>query len=202
MPSPSLSLAQPKLLLGEGVDEVRFFNALLSHLKIKDIQVIDYAGKSKLTPFLQTLPKTVGFSQLQKAAITRDADNDWAGAFQSVCHGLQLAGLSIPATPHQTAVGPPAIRIYIIPDNANPGMLEDLCLASVRAHPGYACVDNYFQCAAAAGRRPNNMSKACVHAWLSSEVEPDKQLGVAAEAGYLPWHDPAFAPIINFVQSL
>ncbi len=39
------TISQPKLLLGEGKDEVLFFSALLKHLQIKDIQVVQYGGK-------------------------------------------------------------------------------------------------------------------------------------------------------------
>lgn len=43
--SPFDQISQPKLLVGEGRDEVRFFEALLRYLKISDIQVAEYGGK-------------------------------------------------------------------------------------------------------------------------------------------------------------
>jgi hypothetical protein len=82
-------------------------------------------------------------------------------------------------------------------------MLEDLCLASVGAHPAFPCVDDYFQCVfRTGGRLPNNLGKARVHAWLASEAIPDKHLGEAAQADYWPWTSPAFAPLIVFLRML
>lgn len=54
----TVALAKPKLLLGEGKDEVRFFNALLAYLGISDIQVVDYGGKTRLKDYLEALAQT------------------------------------------------------------------------------------------------------------------------------------------------
>jgi len=48
MPSKPTQISKPKLLIGEGLEEVLFFNALLSYLKISDVQVEQYGGKQKL----------------------------------------------------------------------------------------------------------------------------------------------------------
>ncbi len=48
MPSQPMPIAKPILLLGEGKDEVGFFEALLEDLQRSDIQVEDYQGKDKL----------------------------------------------------------------------------------------------------------------------------------------------------------
>ena len=198
----SLPIAGPKLLLGEGEDEVRFFRALLRDLAIRDVQVEKYQGKSNLGYYLRTLVALPDFGNVVSLGVTRDADDNIGGAFQSVRSALQRAGLAVPTAPGIMASGSPPARAFILPDNASPGMLEDLCLSSVQAHPGHSCLDVYFQCASAAGRIPSNRAKARVHAWLASEAEPEKRLGEAAAAGYWPWTNPAFAPLITFVRSL
>ena len=82
-------------------------------------------------------------------------------------------------------------------------MLEDLCLESVKNSPAFPCVGAYFQCAfRTSARQPGNFAKAYLHAWLASEVEPDKRLGEAAEAGYWPWQSPAFAAFGQFLLGL
>ena len=82
-------------------------------------------------------------------------------------------------------------------------MLEDLCLAGVQADPAMPCVPEFFDCVQRrANRQPNNLAKARVHAWLASQVEPDKRLGEAAEAGYWPWASPAFAPLTSLLRVL
>ncbi len=46
------------------------------------------------------------------------------------------------------------------------------------------------------------MAKARVHAWLASQIEPDKRLGEAAKAGYWPWDSPGFDRLKQFLQAL
>jgi hypothetical protein len=203
-PNAPQPIAQPKLLLGEGFDELRFFTALLLHLGIGDVQVQQFGGKNNLGAYLKLLAQvpTPGFQSVVSVGLTRDADADPATAFQSVCTALQNAGLSVPAGPNVATAGLPVVRTFILPDNSSPGLLEDLCLASVRANPAFACLESYFHCVQSAGRQQTEPSKAQVHAWLASEVAPDKRLGEAAEAGYWPWNDPAFMPLIDFVKSI
>jgi hypothetical protein len=203
MPVAPTKLTAPKLLLGEGIDEVRFFKAFLTHLNVTDVQVMDYGGKTKLGPFLKTLTILPGFSALTSLAVTRDADANAAGAFQSVSAALQGAGLPVPPAHASAAGGAPRVHVFVLPDGARPGMLETVCLESVKSSPAFRCVEDYFECALrAAARQPNNQAKAFLHAWLASEVEPDKRLGEAAEAGYWNWHDPAFAALRSFLLAL
>ena len=204
MPPAPLVITKQKLLLGEGVDEVRFFNALLKHMGISDIQVEQHGGKNNLSPYLKTLATPApGFSAVVSLAVTRDADADPTAAFQSVSYALQAAGLSAPAAHGLNAGANPKVHVFILPDGINPGMLEDLCLAAVAGDLAYPCVDDYFRCVlATATRQPNNKAKAALHAWLASQAVPDKRIGEAAEANYWPWHDPAFLPLIQFLQAL
>jgi hypothetical protein len=47
-------ISKPKLLIGEGNEEVFFFEALLAHLGINNVNVESYGGKSKLRGYLKT----------------------------------------------------------------------------------------------------------------------------------------------------
>jgi hypothetical protein len=204
MPVDLAQITRPKLLLGEGVDEVRFFKSFLAHLGVADIQVEQYGGKTRLAAFLQTLVTPLpGFAALTTLALTRDADTDATGAFQSVSAALTAAGLAAPAGHGLAAGTTPRVHVFILPDGVNPGMLETLCLESVKNSPAFPCVTSYFSCALrTASRQPKNWDKAFLHAWLASEVEPDRRLGEAADAGYWPWGSPAFAPLERFLLGL
>jgi hypothetical protein len=205
MPVATVRISRPKLLLGEGNEEVRFFRALLGYLGITDVQVEQYGGKTRLKDYLAALagPPVPGFASLTSLAVTRDADADARGAFASVCDALRNAGLPEPPDHDLPAGANPQVRVWIMPDGRNPGMLEDLCLASVQADAAGPCVDDFFRClrTTAAGP-PANLAKARVHVWLASRPEPDKRLGEAAEKGYWPWADPAFAPLTRFLRAL
>jgi hypothetical protein len=205
MPVATVAITKPKLLLGEGKDEARFFNALLDHQGVADIQVVDYGGKTRLRDYLEALalPPVSGFPGLVSLAITRDADADAGAAFTSAGAALANVGLSVPSSHGLFAGANPRVGVWILPDGGTPGMLEDLCMASVQTDLAFPCVDEYFQCVLRrASRQPNNPAKARLHAWLASQLEPDKRLGEAAEKGYWPWDAPAFQPLIRFLQSL
>jgi hypothetical protein len=196
-------LTEATLLIGEGVDEVNFFEALIKHLGLSGIQVEQYGGRGNLRPYLKEFGVRPDRDVVQSLGITRDADDQPQGAFQSVCALLQANGLPAPAGPGQIVDGPPRVGVFIMPDNQSQGMLEDLCLAAVQGQPGYSCLDDYFQCIQAkANRTPNNLAKARVYAWLSTQIDPEVRLGVAAQRRYWPWDEPAFTPLRTFLQQL
>lgn len=193
------------LLIGEGKDEVRFFNSLLKFLDISDIQVADFQGKDNLGSYLKTLKdRTFDFSGLTSIGITRDADAlPASSAFQSICSSLRNAGLSIPNEIGEKTTDTPSVSIFIFPNNQEPGMLEDLCLESVKDDGAMPCVEQYLECVKQnASREPNNLAKAKVHAWLASQKMPDKRLAEAAEAGYWNWKSSAFDGLKEFLSSL
>ncbi len=204
MPALTHRIIKPKLLIGEGAEEVRFFGALLAHLHIGDVQVEDYKGKQGLSSYLKTLTTVrPGRERLVSLGITRDADDNARDAFRSVCGALERIGLPLPASPMDFVGEALRVGVLILPDGHSEGMLEDLCLSAIGTYPEMRCVDEYFRCVNdAAKRQPRNMAKARVHAWLSSQTEPDKLLGVAAEIGYWPWNSPAFAHVKQFLRQL
>ena len=54
-------ISEPKLLIGEGWEEVYFFSALFNSLALNHIQVEQYGGKAKLSAYLKNLVKRPGF---------------------------------------------------------------------------------------------------------------------------------------------
>jgi hypothetical protein len=200
---PPQELAKPKLLIGEGQDEVRFFGALLKELSLKDIQVEAYEGKGRLRDYLAALVLRPGFGGLVSLGVTRDADDNAQGGFDSISDSLRRVGLVTPTAHAVIEKGQPQVGIFILPDGQNQGMLEDLCLASLANHPSMQCLDDYFKCIERqVGRLPNNLSKARIHAWLSSQERPDLPLGLAAEKGYIDWKNTAFDSIKRFLSTL
>ncbi len=201
MLKPPSPIHQPKLLIGEGEEEVRFFHAFLSYLNLNEIQVEQYGGKNNLSAYLRTLvTPRAGFQNLTAIAITRDADQDADAAFQSVCAALRRADLSQPERHGEFTMHSPRVGVFIMPDGKSAGMLEDLCLAAQQADLAMSCVEGYFECLAQAQHPlPENMSKARLHAWLASRKLPDKRLGEAAESGYFDWENSAFDALKKFL---
>src|SRR5207237_749829 len=213
MPQTPKPITKPKLLLGEGMDEINFFNALLAHLSINDIQVDEYGGKYRMRAGLKALASRTGFDQVVSLVVTRDADHaddtdDSAliiqRAFQSVTGALAHANLAIPTAPLVKAMGNPEVSVFILPDNQHAGMLEDVCLAAVSATEA-DCITTYFDCIERETSRAQlhrNISKSRIHAWLVTQNEPDKRLGEAALASYLNWDHQAFDLLKQFLHQL
>ena len=203
MPEAPISLAKRKLLLVEGQDEELFFGALLRHLDVDDIEVQHYEGKNNLRPFLRVFVIAPGFDQVQSIGIVRDADNSAVSAFQSVRDSLHVAGLPTPEEMMGTAGDSPMVTVFIMPDNAKCGALENLCLSALEDDPVISCVSEFMQCVRqSAEKGPGNEAKAKVHAFLASREDPELRLGQAAHRGYLPWENTAFEQLIGFLRRM
>ncbi len=202
----SVQITKNKILIVEGVDEVNFFRAYLEkHLSIFDIQIIPIGGKTLLPDYLDVLIIDPNFiSKVQVLAITRDADNSSTSAFESVCSALNKAKLPIPNAPLQAVGKNPIVNVMIIPPGSSSGKLEDLCLQSISSDSALPCLNSYFSCLQALPgfSMPLDISKAKVHAFLSSRIEADKRLGEAALASYWPFNNIVFDPLKSFILSL
>ncbi len=199
----TFQITRSRLLVVEGVDEKLFFESLIGHMKLRDIQVLPVGGKTNLRSNLKALTLSPGFGDVVSLAVVRDADKDPIGAFQSVHNALEAVGLPAPASPLSPIGERPRVTVMILPTENASGALEDLCLQSVTRDPATACVEQYFQCLKKQGLPlPQNLSKARVQVFLASRQEAGRRLGEAAQAGYLPWDDKAFEQVRSFLRQL
>ena len=187
-------IEKPKLIIGEGKEDFLFFDSLIKYLEIDDIQVDFYGGKTNLNNYFKTLHLQPGFSNLCSLGITRDADQSFDTASQSIDNTIRQNKLN--------EKGNLTIKKFIFPDNSSSGMLEDLCLRGID-DSDICCITDFFQCINKnTNREPTEFSKAKIHAWLSSQVKPDKPLGEAAQAGYIDWNNEIFNELITFIKNL
>ncbi len=202
MPPPR-GITAAKQLLVEGKDAEVFLGALLKHMELTGIQIQNFGGKDELRGFLKALCVASGFVDVISLAIVRDAEIDPGATFQSICDGLRAADLPIPERTMVQVEGRPQVSIMILPDATTEGMLETLCLRSVRDDPAMKCVERYFECLEQqVGSRPSNMDKARLQAFLSSRARPGLLLGQAAHRGYWPWGSPVFDQVKQFLQQI
>lgn len=196
-------IEKPKLLLVEGIDEVRLFEALAKDIGAEDVQIRDYQGKGNLRRFLGVLPQIPGYSELESIGVTRDADENGDKAAESVRDALGAAGFPVPNSPLESANNGRIEVCYLIIPHGETGALEDVCLASVAEDPAMVCVEGYFDCierSALDGPKEKWMSKAKVHAFLSSREDPALRLGEAAESGVWAFDAPAFDPLKSVLR--
>src|SRR4029077_6442756 len=121
-----------KLLLVEGDTPMHFFEKLLQHLGIaQQIEIRNFRGVKDFKQSLIDLSKTQEFQQLvTSVGVVRDAeDKPAADARKSVENSFVAAGLTSNRQP------PIRTAVYILPDDANPGMIETLCMAAVTSEP-------------------------------------------------------------------
>jgi hypothetical protein len=203
-PCSTIPITKPKAIAVEGKDDQYFFDALLKHLGLKQIQVVPMEGKYPLTDKIEAVKNTSGFSGVISFGVAIDADRNYVATFQSVCGALRHSNLLVPTGPLKTAKakGNPSITVIILPRKNTQGILEDLCLQAVKSDPALPCVNRYFKCLSKRGVTTNNISKAKVHAFLSSRKEPDLRLGEAAMAGCWPFGNPAFKEVKRFLNML
>ena len=206
-----------KLLLVEGNDDLRFFNAMCRHFGINGIAISSYNGKSNLLTDLPARAINPDFHLLSGVGIVRDADNNSGSAFASVVSTLRKAELPIPAAPLAPAERDGLrVSVLILPPDGGRGELEDVCLSSIAGSPDMQCVDRYFDCLGNTTPMiaPNRVAKARLHAYLAAgparaagraanaRRRPGLRLGEAADAGVWNWDSPAFRPIKDFLLNL
>lgn len=162
--APNKTTLQPKVLLVEGKDEENLLKELLKDLKIIDFQIIPVGGTKNFPEKLKGLKSRSDYRSITSIGIICDADNSAKSAFDSVCHALEVNGLSKPPAPMQSFGDKPKITIMIVEN-----MIEDICLQSVEDDPAMACVAQFFQCLTEnLNKLPKNLAKARVHAFLAS----------------------------------
>jgi hypothetical protein len=201
-PAPT-PIEKPCLLIGEGVEEVRFFTALLKHLGIQGVQVEQCAGKRVFKKYFSAQAVRSGFDRVDSIVIVQDADDNPDGTLASVCETVRVCGLTPPSRHADFSDGRPRVGVFIMPDGSRPGMLESLCVDSVAEDAAMECVRDFLECVRdRCGRVPSPIEKAQTHAWLASRAAPDKRLGEAAEAGYWPWDHAAFMGLVEFLRRI
>ncbi|MCF7787658.1 MAG: hypothetical protein K9N47_16125 [Prosthecobacter sp.] len=203
-----LTISKPGLLLCEGEDEVKFFNAWFFELNITDVHVIAYEGKARLGTFLADVVKLKGFNLLNRASIIRDADEDASAALESV------KGAVAHAPEEFQELNP---TIFVLPGDGKPGALESLWLASLKGSPVEPCVEDFFRCAESKGWKPSDIfaknDKARAQLWIATKEVPNERFGLAAWHGRKdvdkPWmqekwvdfNHPSFASLKAFLLS-
>lgn len=195
-------IQQKKVLAVEGKDEVNFFRALLTYVGITDIDVREVGGKRQFKTKLPALVRMSGFSDVEVLAIIRDADNNAKAAFKSIRNILKKEKLEPPNQVNQFSNGTPKIGIFIMPGNSDAGMLEDLCLKTVKDYPAMACTGSFIDCVLNLENPPNNIAKAKAQAFLAAMPKLANSVGVGAQKGYWNFESEELTDLKSFIDKL
>lgn len=201
-----ITIDEPKQLIVEGDDEIRLFGALRRHQGIRGVQIQQLRGYNNIRRFLTAFVDIENFATVESLAVVADANSNGAGRIQSIRDALTSVGLPSPSAPLQKASdGSLSVSYLVVPHGEARGMIEDVCLESVRGDPAVECINRYFECIEEAdtpGPRSAHMSKARLHAFLASRHDPSLRLGEAADQGIWEFEDDSFTPLKNLLTAL
>ena len=190
------SISKSKLICVEGKDEVNFFKAFFSFMKIPDVQIMDFEGKGNFKTKINALKLTSGFDQVTLLALVRDADeNPPESAFASLSSILRSASLPVPTNNQEFSEGALRVGIFIMPGDEETGALEDLCLKSITKDENYPCIESFFECVDSELRQP---SKAKVLCYLASKEPFSNSLGIGALKGHWDFSNKSFNSLLSF----
>ena len=208
-PSDTVTIELKRFLAVEGQDEVYFLNALLNKMNIEGVEVQEIRGIDNLRNKIPVLIRTPGFSDVEMFGIIRDADSNVQSAFQSVRDLLVREELLKPnglsTITSQFSQGNPRVGIFIMPNNSSEGMIENLCLESVKNEPIMQCVNNLFKCVnnkIDELERPRNLAKSKVQVFLATRPKLVCSVGLAAAKGYWNFDSKEFSELKTFLNNL
>ena len=203
---PKIRIESDRLLLVEGRDEVNLFEELIAHClgAQPKIQVIEAGGVHKFPKRLKAIETAArARPTLRAIGVVRDADEDAAGAFRSVCDHLRNVGYEPPAAHGRFSDAKPSIGVFIVPDGSQPGAIETLCRRSREGGDIATCVDEYMECLKTRNAmRSRNTDKTFAHAYLAAMEDPVARVGEGAKQGVWDFSSPAFSDLSGFLRKL
>jgi len=203
-PGAPVALTRRKQLLVEGKDQKNFFEKMLRDIGRHDsFEVHDFGGVTELKKYLAGFVQRSGFDGVESLGVARDAEETAEGAFESVRHGLENAGLPMPEVVGESAsgAGSPTVAVFIL--GGDGGMLETLLNRTVAEEPEQECVDLFLKCVEGVSGAPiGRPQKARAHAWIATRDHPEVSVGVAAQKGYWRLEHPALEELRSFLERL
>ena len=175
-------------------------------------------GNVGISGLLEGVPSRVKIPNLRIIGIMFDADQNPLARWQALRDRLQdpvrLQGYeyrSLPTTP--PAAGwvsddpdRPRVGIWLMPDNHNPGTLEDFATRLIPEHdallPRAHTVLDEIDSAGLRRYRPAHRPKALIHTWLAWQANPGHPMGLAIKAGALRHDAPPALELVRWLRRL
>ncbi|MCP4131242.1 MAG: hypothetical protein GY754_09700 [bacterium] len=215
------------ILLVEGKSDIDFFAALLNGLQLADQVSITPpkdlgATMNSVTMFpglFDILMKNMNSGNLDHLGIIADADYVSGGGFpkrwKTLTEALKIHGYRIPDKPpklpytgsifrHQDL---PPIGLWIMPDHAHNGMLEDFILQNIKLN-----IEDQKKLLEYAKESINKLpvklfseyqdAKALVCTWLSWQKRPGQTLDVAVNGDLLNLESPEMKGLLKWLKDV
>lgn len=173
-----IEIAQPKIIICEGVSDVAFFEELFAVRQLAGFQALSANGKGGFRDSLIALSGATGFATLSGVLLVGDCDVDPAGGFINIRDQISEAGVcGTPVRPANTVTQPgaPAVAVLMLPWLDRMGCLETLLVEAARLeNPEVArCVDEYATCSGANGWNESELPKMKLQSVISAICRSD-----------------------------
>lgn len=212
-----------RILLVEGNDDLHVMTNLFEVRRVPDkfcVKLPDPNQKENerggVEKLLDSLPRWLLTTDLERLAVVVDADDDPAARWQSLRDRLVRAGIdNVPkeCSEDGTVVKlllPPEPRkpiqfgVWIMPDNRSKGMLEDFVFGLIHEDDDMLpIVDNFLGSIPDKKQRFKEVhrTKARVHTWLAVSEKPGRPMGQAIQAdSRLNANHPTVEPFLDWIQ--
>ena len=205
MPVPKL---YDSLLLVEGSDDYHVLLSLCNYYQVA--QTFQIKDKNGVTNLINDLGVELKQAGLKKLGIVVDADADLDARWQSLNGILKLRYPNLPTRPAPLgpvidAAGQPRVGVWLMPDNALPGMLEDfvaLLVADQVNDPLWQLSERCLQEARQLAGRSIPVAKARIHTYLAWQSESGTPLGLAITRQYFDASLPQAQRLVGLTNCL
>lgn len=200
-----------RVLLVEGPDDKHVVRRLSERAaSMPAFCIRDKGGIDKL---LASIPPEIKVSGRLAVGILADANDDPNARWEAVKNRLKALGFQPPASPAPSGtilpgsprVGIcPRVGIWLWPDNANPGEIEDFVQTLLPANdPLWPRAENYIDGIPDSDRRfkKGKALKAKIHAWLATRENP-RLMGAAIGTRDLDIDGPLAARFAGWLRQL
>jgi hypothetical protein len=199
-------IEKENVLAVEGNDEKNFFEALLKTMNIPNVQIIDVCGKDNFKNKFPVYMQSEGaLKKIKNIGFVRDAEQlEATSAFDSICSVLHKYALPCPTELCKLVEdNGKKVNVFIMPNNNDCGMLEDLCIAAIKGTDVFTCVECFIKCYETKIEKDKyNLAKAKILAYLSTRTPLVNALGLEAKQSVWDFTKPCFDDIKKFLKEL
>jgi len=191
-----------RVLLVEGPDDEHVVRHLCDRSGLaRNFDIVRRDGFSQLS---KSIPVELAAPGRSALGVVVDANDNPAARWQAVRDRCERRGITLPSEPDPGGVvveGRPRVGVWLMPDNENPGQLEDLVDAMIPAEDVVWRLAQDFVDRIPEPERPKPAIKARVHAWLAVRAAA-RPMGSVTRTGHLDASSPAAAGFISWLQLL
>ncbi|MBD3196842.1 MAG: hypothetical protein GF317_17425 [Candidatus Lokiarchaeota archaeon] len=203
--SDKIIIEQENLIIVEGMDDENFISVLLNYLDIENVEIVNIEGNN-FRDYVPEIGKITGFDKVKILIIISDADNNANTAFNRIKRSIEQIedyDLIPPNNRNTFNTERPMVGIYIITKgDSEEGMLEDLCLETIKHNNVMECVDSFSDCISNLGIELRNPAKSKCQTFLSAMPESVPHIGIAAQRGFWELNSEALDELKLFLSNL